>query len=264
MLDLDRADLEGVLHNCGLTCFVAEVTLALAPKVAWHQYILSFDDFFDALAAAENLAKRDELKKRLLTAFEWPMPSYFVPLAKKGAFPDGASVVFFYTDLDLDGMQAVAAELGGTVTFHEPPNETGRRGTQIYDYTWNHTTQWAMKADPKFTYLQDRFELERVAEQIRARKEKFPELVEHVEFIKVDGEVVAGGLTIVRFESEERLWSLIDYCESDGISVSNPHTYFLDDDNRWYGDAFLQRKKEWDPYNLLNPGHLHALEDGGR
>ena len=261
-LDLDRSQLGGVLHNCGLTCFVSEVTLGLAPLVPWQQYVIAFDDFFSALAAAEKIALDDEIKKRLVTVFEWPIPSYFVPLVKKGAMPEGKSVLFLYTDEAHDFVEDLAAGLGGNITFHEPPKTSVKRGTQIYDYTWNHTTQWAMKADPQLTYLQDRFSNEpgRVAEQIRERKKLFPEVLEHIEFIKDGGVVVPGALSIVRFSSKDRLWELIDWCENNGIRVANPHTHFLDEDTRWYGDEHLARKLEWDPYALLNPGHLLVME----
>ena len=257
----NREELVGVLHNCGLTAFVTEVTFGLAPKTAWHQYVLAFDSFGTALCAGEALAEQDDLKKRLVTVFEWPMPSFFKPLVKRGACPDGAAVVFLYTDKTPDAILPIAETLGGRVTFHDAPRSAATRGAQLYDYTWNHTTQWAMKADSELTYLQDRFDLPRMHEQIQARKARFPdELIEHVEFIKADGKVVAGGLTVVRFRSAERLTELISFCEEIGVQVSNPHTYYLDDDSRWYGDAFLEAKKRWDPHGLLNPGHLHALE----
>ncbi|MEM9624203.1 MAG: FAD-binding oxidoreductase [Pseudomonadota bacterium] len=257
VMDLPRSELEGVLHNCGLTCFVAEVTLALAPKTAWRQYVIAFDDFFAALQAAQSVAQDISVRKRLVSVFEWPVPSFFVPLVKKGACPEGASALFLYTDLAEEPVRAMMAPFGGEITFHEPPGNGVKRGTQIYDYTWNHTTQWAMKADSNYTYLQDRFELENLAEQIKARKAMFPEVLGHVEFIHADGEIVPGGLTVVDYQGEQRLRDLIEYCEAHNIRVSNPHTYFLDDDTRWYGDAFLRCKAEWDPLGLLNPGHLH-------
>ena len=184
---------------------------------------------YSALAAAEKIALDDEIKKRLVTVFEWPIPSYFIPLVKKGAMPDGKSVLFLYTDEAPDFIGELAAGLGGHITFHEPPKTSVKRGTQIYDYTWNHTTQWAMKADPQLTYLQDRFSNEpgRVAEQIRERKKLFPEVLEHIEFIKDGGVVVPGALSIVRFSSKDRLWELIDWCENNGIRVANPHTCLL-------------------------------------
>lgn len=252
--------LRGVMHNCGLTAFVTEVTLGLAPKVVWQQYVLAFDTLRGALGAAETLGRDDGLRKRLLTAFEWPVPSYFRPLVKRGGCPEGKHLVFLYTDEGPDAVAARAQALGGVVSYHDGPRSAQTRGFQIYDYTWNHTTQWAMKADPELTYLQDGFVIERLVEQIEARKAEFPEVQEHVEFTRGDGELRAGGLSIVRYSTKERLWALIDYCEANDIRVANPHTYYLDDDTRWYGDAFLDAKHDYDPHGLLNPGHLHALE----
>ena len=67
----------------------------------------------------------------------------------------------------------------------------------------------------------------------------------------------------MRFESKERLWALIEWCEDNDIRVANPHTHYLDEDTRWYGEEHLRRRAEWDPHGLLNPGHLLALEDTG-
>ena len=261
---ISGAGLEQVLHNCGLTAFVTEVTLALAPRMAWHQYVLSFDELDTALVAARVIAEDRQMRKRLVTAFEWPIPSYFKPLVKLGACPEGASAVFLYTDETPEQVARRVAALGGRVTFHVPPAPVAPRGTQLYDYAWNHTTQWAMKADASLTYLQDRFELDRLHEQIRLRKQQFPgELLEHVEFTRSGDAIVSGGLSIVRYRDAARLKEIIAFCESIGVRVANPHTYYLDDDSRWYGDAFLAAKRNWDPGMLLNPGHLRTLERVG-
>ena len=253
------ADLEGVLHNCGLTAFVVEVTLALAPKTAWHQYAIAFEDLTTCLCAGHELAGEASFKKRLVTAFEWPIPSFFVPLMRRGICLPDAHAVFLYADAPPPVIEPLARRLGGRVTFHDAPRPPTPRGAQLYDYTWNHTTQWAMKADPSLTYLQDRFDIDRLHEQMQARRERFPgEVFEHVEFVKAEGQVAAAGLSIVAFKTPERLDELIAYCESDGIRVSNPHTYFLNDDTRWYGGAYLEAKRRWDPAGLLNPGHLRG------
>lgn len=255
-IELDRSEMEGVLHNCGLTAFVSEVEFALAPKTQWNQYILAFDSLTEALNAGEIFSETPT-RKRLVTAFEWPIPSFFKPLVKKGMVPEGKSCLFIYSDCALDEIKSFAETVSGEVTFNAGPHEGKGRGTQIYDYTWNHTTQWAMKADPSYTYLQDRFEFPKMHEQIAARKAAFPgEVLEHVEFTKSGGVLQSGGLTIIKYTTAERLREIIDFSESIDIRVSNPHTYFLNDDSRWYGDKFLERKSQWDSAGLLNPGHL--------
>ena len=262
------SQLADVLHNCGLTAFATEVVFALAPKTAWHQYIHAFDNFPDALASAHRVAADRALRKRLVTVFEWPVPSYFVPLVRRGACPPGKALTFLMTPLPPAEMAAYLARLGadaGEQTFHLAPSAhpAARKGFQIYDFTWNHTTQWAMKSDPQLTYLQESFDPDLVATQLRERKQRFGDQVQsHIEFIydPSAGAVRAGGLSIVRFRGRQDLWRLIDYCEAHGIQISNPHTHYLDDDSRWYGDNFLAAKDRWDPGHLLNPGHLRALQ----
>jgi hypothetical protein len=71
-------------------------------------------------------------------------------------------------------------------------------------------------------------------------------------------------LTLVRYQSKPQLWELIDYCESIGMRIANPHTYYLDEDVRWNGQPILDARARWDPHSLLNPGHLKALDHDNR
>ncbi len=257
-----------VLHNCGLTAFVTEVSFSLAPKVQWHQYVYAYDTFDDALESGYAVATDRELQKRLVTAFEWPVPSYFVPLVRRDACPEGKALVFLMTALEPDDMADYMAGRGkatGERTLHiaPDPEPSPRKGFQIYDFTWNHTTQWAMKADPELTYLQEGYETARFVEQLRERKARYGDQVQgHVEFIydSTAGEIRAGGLSVVQYKGKDDLWGIIDFSEQIGMQISNPHTHFLDDDTRWYGDNFLAAKDRWDPEHLLNPGHLRSLE----
>lgn len=256
-------EIRDVMHNCGLTAFVTEVEFALAPKTQWHQYIFSFDDLYDALRAGEKLAHDESLKKRLLSVFEWPIPSYFLPLVKKGACPDGKAQLLLMCDLNPEALSSYLKNSGITEfagfeqSYHAEPSTGSTRGLQIYDFTWNHTTMWAMKTDKSLTYLQDAFDKDTYLEQIKKRKEKFGDLVlTHAEFLKSDGEIRPGGLSIVKFESKEKLYDIINFCEEIGVRVSNPHTHYLDADIRWYGDYIRSARAKWDPKGLLNPGHL--------
>ncbi len=254
-------ELVKILHNCGLTAFVTEVDFALAPRTEWHQYILAFDDIESAVFAGEQLAYDDSLRKRLCSVMESPIPSYFKALVKRNACPEGKSVLFLMTDLAPAGLAHYLASLRATTSFYQPPPTDGERGFQISDFTWNHTTLWAMKADPQLTYLQDAFDRERLHEQIALRKQKFGDQIHlHIEFLKNRGQVSPGGLSIVRFQDRDQLWEIIEYCESIGMRIANPHTHYLDEDSRWYNPAFLAAKQAWDPQNLLNPGHLLSLE----
>ena len=255
----DPESIKDAMHNCGLTAFVTEVEFALAPKTAWYQYAIAYDDFYEALESAEKMAFDKGLKKRLLSVFEWPIPSYFSPLVKKNCCPEGKALTLLMTDLSQNELVNRYPELIDKITFNAEPTVGSSRGFQVYDFTWNHTTMWAMKYDKNLTYLQDAFDRETYVEQIRKRKEKYGEDVQtHVEFLKADGEIRPGGLSVVNYKGKEHLYELIDWCKENGIRVSNPHTHFLDADIRWFSQNIVQAKKRWDPKGLLNPGHLRT------
>lgn len=258
----DPQAMQGVIHNCGLTCIIVDLTLALAPAKPWSQSVVAFDDFESALRFGEALAYDEALDKRLITLLEWPIPSFFRQLAREGACPDGQAIALLHLLLEPDAIAERAAPFGGTLTWHSPHADYQRTGAiQLSDFSWNHTTLWAMKVDEQLTYLQDAFEPARVHEQLRLRKERYGEQVlEHIEFMKFRGRLLPQGLSLVRFESKEQLWDLIAFCESIGIWVANPHTHYLDEDVRWNGQPILDAKARWDPAALLNPGHLRSLE----
>ncbi|MBI1296898.1 FAD-binding protein [bacterium] len=262
ILTIDHADaLRGVIHNCGLTSIILDCTLALAPAQPWAQYVVAFDNFTDALRCAEDLAFDDSQANRLVTALEWPIPSYFRQLVKDGACPEGKAVLLLHVVCDEAMLAAKVSSYGGGITWRSPHENYLRSGWQLSDFSWNHTTLWAMKTDPSLTYLQDMFLPDKVYEQLAQRKARYGDMVlEHVEFMKFGGRLVPQGLTLVRFQSPEQLAELMTWCESIGIWIANPHTHFLDEDVRWNGQPILDARARWDPHGLLNPGHLKAVE----
>lgn len=259
----DPDAMRGVIHNCGLTCIITDLTLALAPARLWSQSVVAFPDFESALRFGESLAYDEAVEKRLITPLEWPVPSFFRQLVRQDGCPDGQAITLLHLLLTPDEIAEKAAPFGGTVTWHSPHENYGRTGQpQLTDFSWNHTTLWAMKADEQYTYLQDAFDPERVHEQLRLRKERYgDQVLEHIEFMKFRGTLGPQGLSLVRFESKEQLWELIAFCESIGVVIANPHTHYLDEDVRWNGQPILDAKERWDPHALLNPGHLRSREN---
>ena len=97
-----------------------------------------------------------EWTKRLVTTFEWPIPSFFTPV--KQYAPEGKALIFFMiASAQLAALEAAAREAGGEVTYSGA--YLGLRTRPLLsDYTWNHTTLWAMRADEAYTYLQCGFD----------------------------------------------------------------------------------------------------------
>jgi FAD/FMN-containing dehydrogenase len=257
------AEMQGVIHNCGLTCFILDLTLALAPAQPWAQYAVAFDSLEAALRCGEALAYDDTLPKRLVTVLEWPIPGFFRQFAKAGIAPAGKALLLLELVTEPAELVGRLAAHGGTLTWQSPHEKYHKGGLMLSDFAWNHTTMWVMKADPNYTYLQDSFLPDRVYEQLQLRKARYgDDLLAHIEFMKFRGQLLPQGLSIVRFHSKEQLWELMAYCESIGQWIANPHTHRLDEDVRWNGQPILDAKARWDPHGLLNPGHLKVLENG--
>ena len=205
---------------------------------------------------AIELAHDEDLPRRLVTPIEWPAPSYFTKLVNAGACPDGQAMLL-QLGVDRERIEVRLQAGGGMISWYNSHSYGHKDVIQLTDFSWNHTTLWAIKADPGWTYLQEGFDNERIFEQLRARKERYgDDIVEHVEFSKSGGKIYAAGLSLVRYRSAAELQELMDFCESIGIAIYSPHTTYLDDDSRWDGSAILAVKQRWDPHNLLNPGHL--------
>lgn len=107
---------------------------------------------------------------------------------RDNACPEGKAIALLHLTVDDAELAERLAPFGGRITWHSPHRAYLTTGWQLSDFSWNHTTLWAMKTDPTITYLQDQFDPERVYEQLRQRRERYPdELLNHIEFWKFRG-----------------------------------------------------------------------------
>lgn len=254
-LEIEGADLIDYIHNYGTTGIVTEIVLPLAPRRDWMQTVAEFDGFEAAIRFGEALSRDGAIPKRLVTPLEWPLPSFFKPLLK--ALNPNKSVVFAETDgSTLPQLERLAAEYGGRIGHVIPP-EMYRKTIGLSDFTWNHTTLWALKADPAYTYLQAGFAPDRYLEQLRELKTKFgDELLMHFEWVLGGGKLLPNALPVVKFTTEERLYEIIDACRSIGVEIYDPHTWLLDNGGRGAVPGMRLRKNLNDPLGLLNPGKI--------
>jgi FAD/FMN-containing dehydrogenase len=247
-----------VLRTYGTTGIVTKIELALGPRVDWAQLAVAFDSFAACYDFTENFALHSPVRKRLVTCFQAPIPDYFTPLKK--FLPVGKAVVFL--ELDTAGFEQVAAsvaEAGGIVVFRQPYSSP-RPAPLLSDYTWNHTTLWAIKSNPAYTYLQCGFDLVRAREQFALLHDRFgDDFLLHIEFMKVGGKIVPGSIPVVMFSTEERLNDMIAYCQEIGVNVANPHTWMVDCGARLGPtDPKYVAKQTYDPKALLNPGKMNG------
>ncbi|MGA2050017.1 MAG: FAD-binding oxidoreductase [Terracidiphilus sp.] len=246
-----------ILHAWGTNGVLSRIWFALAQAVEWMQFTAAFDTYERAFRFTQTIAVEEKWTKRLATVFEWPIPSFFTPV-KQVVRADKALALIMIAKEQADALRAAAEGAGGEVTF--VGEFTGPRTQPLLsDYTWNHTTLWAMKADSAYTYLQCGFSPTECEEQFHLLRARYgDEILFHIEFMKNgDGVVVPGALPIVRFTTEERLNEMIAYCRSIGVFVANPHVNHLEDGGRFRADNIqLRAKQKYDPRGLLNPGKM--------
>lgn len=248
-------DLFSYIHNYGTTGVLTEVKIPLTTRTEWMQSIAQFAHFDQAVQFGEALARKAGIKRRLISSMEWPLPSYFIPLEK--VLEKGAACVLLETEEgSLEALKLLAQEFGGRIG-HVVEASDYRRSIGLSDFTWNHTTLWALKTDPSYTYLQSAFSLDNYMAQIHQIKQKFgDEIFMHFEWVKGGGKLVPSALPVIKFVNEERLYEIIDYFESVGARIFDPHTYLLESDSRNAVSSMWVAKRNNDPLGLLNPGKI--------
>lgn len=256
-LVVQGTDLAAYIHNYGTTGVVTELTIPIAPRVEWMQTIVQFEDFVSAVRFAHAVALDDSIRKRLVTPVEWPIPSFFKPIARQ--LEPGLNACLLETE---DGTEAALAEhaaaFGGRIGYVIPAANY-RTIIGLSDFTWNHTTLWALKSDPTLTYLQSGFHPTGFLDQIAKIKERYgDEVLLHLEFVRSAGVVVPSSLPIIRYTSHERLYEIIAFFRSIGVGVSDPHTWKLEMGGRGELARMLAAKRANDPRGLLNPGKLQV------
>src|SRR5882724_11129036 len=246
-----------ILHAWGTNGVITRIWLALTPAVEWSQCVVAFDNFDAAFNFSESVATNEAWTKRLVTTFEWPIPSFFAPI--KQCVREGKALIFFLiASAQLMKLETAAANAGGAITY-SGSYQGIRTVPLLSDYTWNHTTLWALKSDPSYTYLQTGFDPDAVREQFLQLKQKFgDEILFHIEFMKnAEGRVNPGAIPLVHYVSEERLNEMIDFCRNIGVSVANPHVNNVEGGGRYRSDNVqLLAKQRYDPKGLLNPGKM--------
>jgi len=246
-----------ILHAWGTNGIATRIWLALTPAVEWSQCAIAFDTFDAAFDFSERIANDPSWTKRLVTTFEWPIPSFFTPV--KQCTREGKALVFFLVaTAQCEALETAARKSGGDVTYSGP--YLGLRARPLLsDYTWNHTTLWAIGADEAYTYLQCAFHPGTVREQMRRLKERFGrEILFHMEFWKAgDGQMIPGAIPLVYYTTEERLNEMISFCREIGVFVANPHVNNVEGGGRYRSDNVqLLAKQRYDPKGLLNPGKM--------
>ncbi|MFW6352937.1 MAG: FAD-binding oxidoreductase, partial [Verrucomicrobiota bacterium] len=259
---IEGPDCLRVMHTYGTNGILVEAEMRLGPKRTYEQLIFSHADWATLFDWTNEIAQDRSVAKRLVTQFDGEIVDAFRPLRKY--FTAGEHVTFLLVEKSQADAVKARAEAAGIRLGHEMPLAFPPKPPYLTDYTWNHTTLWALKKDPTITYLQLGFGATGFKERVDLLKAQYPEeIFHHLEFTlnhepteEATG-ISCGGLPIVKFTTEERLNEIIDFCWDNGIFVANPHTCILEEGGRHEDIEEKRRLKElYDPAGLLNPGKM--------
>jgi FAD/FMN-containing dehydrogenase len=259
VLELEGDAVMPAVHAYGTNGIITELEMPLARAWPWHEAIVCLDEFAAATKFGQAVGEADGLIKKLVTIVDWEAARYFTPLLPH--LPPGLPIALcMIADPSREAFAELVEEAGGQVVFERAAGGEAVDIPPIYEFTWNHTTLWALKADRTITYLQCLFDgpdyLDKIARAVATFGDETPM---HLEFTRLGGHIAAFGLQLVRYTGEPRLREIIAWLEAAGCPVADPHTFILEDGGMKAVDgAQLAFKRQNDPLGLLNPGKMKA------
>ncbi len=155
-LELRGDEVMPAVHAYGTNGVIVELEMPLARSWPWRETIVSFADIGAAAAFGNALCEADGIVRKLVTVCDWQSAQHFKPLLPH-LQPDKAIALCVVADPSREAFEALAAAMGGAVVFARDAAENGDI-PPLYEFTWNHTTLWALKADRSITYLQCLFD----------------------------------------------------------------------------------------------------------
>ncbi|MBD2178826.1 FAD-binding oxidoreductase [Pseudanabaena sp. FACHB-1998] len=260
IIELRGDDVKKVAHAYGTNGIITELEVPLAPAYGWSEFIVSFTDFVAASRFGQALGNSDGIIKKMISVHAAPITNYFTAL--QSYIPkDSHCALVLVAESDREPFLSLVKVFNGEVCYEKTPQEASK-GISLVEFSWNHTTLHARAADSSLTYLQSLFLNDPQLTLVQRMYEYFgDEVMMHLEFIKVNGTVIPAAIQVVRFTTSDRLNEIIEYHESQGVFIANPHTYILEDGGMKEIDRDqLNFKRMVDPYGLMNPDKMRGWQ----
>jgi FAD/FMN-containing dehydrogenase len=253
-------------HVYGTNGLVLELEVGLAPAHPWLESVVCFDTFDAAVEFGQALAAAPGLVKKSVTLLAAPIPDLLkagAPALAPAMEPGKHAVFVLVAEFAEPGFLQMVGEFGGRVSFRRDAAEVKRTNRTIVEFTWNHTTLHAMKAEKGLTYIQSGFPAGRNVEQAKTLHRLLEgEVLTHLEFIRTkEGEMTCSGLQLVRYTSDARLNEIMQIHRDHGVYIANPHVFLVEDGKQGQVNPdVVATKMRFDPAGLLNPGKLKGWE----
>lgn len=264
VLDLSGFDLHKVTHAYGTNGVITEIEMPLTSAYDWIDVLVSFADFNEAASFANELGLADGLLFKEIGVIQSPIAQDYFEAYQRYLNAGQSLVTLMVAPQSMASTAALVSRSKGEIIFRaDSLSPSDLKGIPpVYELTWNHTTQRALKFDPDITYLQVLYPHPDHLEKVRRMGEIFgDEVPGHLEFVRFDGNVTCFGLPLVRYRNEERLNEIMRIHEAEGCPIFNPHRVTLEEGGmKQTDDIQLAFKKEADPKGLLNPGKMIAWD----
>jgi FAD/FMN-containing dehydrogenase len=267
-LRYEGADAMVPLRTFGTTGIMVEIEMRLAPRLDYDQLAFSGPDWDRLLEWTDAAARNGAWRKRVVSQFQWPIPSFFKPLKKH--IRENEAVSFIMPERSHTAEVIASAAAAGLTCFYHRPLSDPPKPPFLSDFTFNHTTLWAMKTDPAITYVQAGF-TENFRAQIAELMTRFPnEVLIHLEWGARDPSravganaapeaIGVGGIPLIRYTSAARFDAIVAHAREIGVSIGNTHAYYLPEGDAAQTAARHALKYSVDPRGLLNPGKMKSF-----
>jgi FAD/FMN-containing dehydrogenase len=257
LLQLDAVASAPLNHAYGTNGILTALRLPTTEAVAWQQIVVGFEQWEQALAAAQALAAT-ALELNSITLLEAPLAQP-LPWPAGCPAPEGKEhrLLLLAAPAALAVLPAWLEARGGALRWQAPQGQS--RGLPLRELTWNHTTLHWRAQHKGWTYLQMLLPQPEgpCLERLRARWGD--DLLWHLEAVQQQGAARLAALPLVRWRGEEALERLMADCRDAGAVLFNPHVISVEDGGLGVIDADqVAAKAAYDPAGLLNPGKLRG------
>ena len=259
VLEFRGEELARVSHAYGTNGIITELELPLAPAYDWVEIFVATKDFMEAARFTDELANQDGILLKLASVYEAPAPHDYFSRVKPHIEADDTLIGLMVAPHSMDGfLTFLGRHPEARMIYRSDDNDWPKTPGPVFEYGWNHTTLRALKVDPSITYLQVRYGFPEHLDLIEKMRDALsPEVLQHLEAIRMDGKIAFAGLSLVKFTTKERLDEIVRLHEEAGALIFNPHSYTLEEGGRQSADQRqLEFKREADPKGLLNPGKM--------